>query len=167
MPEPGERSTDPSRARGPVTEAERQRMREFASEGLSVRQIATKVGRSTGTVSRVVSDLNAERREQTAAATQARTVDLAEFRTKLIEQTMRATHGALGRWAGVEHGDHRGSVDEARSFQAMVSALARLDELDTRARAGRDTSDVAAWHEVMKGRPSPEALAQLAEESGS
>lgn len=140
-----------SRARAPITDQERARMRELAAEGHSVRHIASEVGRSTGSVSRAVQDVAEDRRERTAKATQARTVSIAERRAKLLEQSLQATGAALGRWATVDQGDHRSSADEARAFSSLAQGYAKLDERHTRAESGGDHAAVDTWLDAMTG----------------
>lgn len=150
---PVRRSSGSSRARGKLTHAERDRIRDLARRGGSVRGIAAEVGRSPATVSRVAGDLLVDRRGQTAAATTARSVDLGAERVKLMEQLLRAARGGLGRWAGVNLDDHRGSVDEARAVSALVSAYARLDDRHARAQGSQGMNDVDAWLAAMAGQP--------------
>jgi hypothetical protein len=161
-PSSGGRTKRPPRARGrtaPLTEAERERIRALAREGRSARQIAAEVGRSPTTVSRVAGDLLGERREQTAAATEARSLDLAAERTKLMDQLLRAARGGLGRWVGVQAGDHRGSVDEARAVSALVGAYARLDDRHSRAQGSQGMNDVDAYMaHILGGQPDPALL---------
>lgn len=145
------RSSPSSGAREPLSEDERARMRQLADEGHSVRAIASQVGRSRAAVSRAVKDVANDRREQTAKATQARTVTIAERRAKLLENALQATGAALGRWATVEHGDHRGSSDEAKAFSSLAQGYAKLDERHTRAESGGDMSAVDAWVDYMTG----------------
>lgn len=147
-----------SRARGKVTDAERARMRQLAEQGKSVRAIAKELGRSADAVSRAVRDVSNDRRQQTAAATQARTVDFAEERTRLMEQTLRASRLAMSRFIGVDQGDHRGSLDESRAFNQLIGAYARLDDRHTRAQGPQGMSDVDQYLAWTRGTPDPALL---------
>lgn len=153
--------TGGAQARGRVTEDERERMRQLARDGKSVRAIAKQLGRSADSVSRTVRDIGNERREQTAAATQQRAMDFAAERTRLMEQTMRASRLAMSRFIQVETGDHRGSLDESRAFNSMVAAYAKLDERHTRAQGTQNLSDVDAYLDWMDGGNGAQMAAYL------
>lgn len=146
-----------SRVRGPVTPTERGHIRNLAAAGGSARSIAREVGRSHDTVSRVAGDLLGARRGQTAKATEARRIDAAAERDALMGRLLRASNVAVGRWAGVTAGDHRGSADQARAIAQMVTAWARLDERQDRTRRG-DHSDVDRWHAHIAGTPDPNLM---------
>lgn len=156
-PKRGGRTGGPPRAR-PVTDDERTRMRQLAGEGQSVRAIAKQLGRSADAVSRAVRDIGNDRREQTAAATQQRTMDFAEERTKLMEQTLKASRAAMSRFLRVDDGDHRGSLDQSRAFSSMIGAYAKLDERHARAQGGQGMSDVDAYLDWMHAGVDPELL---------
>lgn len=155
----GDGRTKRSRARtAPITGEERERIRQLAREGGSVRGIAKQVGRSPTTVSRVAGDLIGERRGQTAAANAARSVDFGAERSKLMEQSIRASRLAMQRFAQVGTGDHRGSLDEARAFQAFIASYARLDDRHARAQGGQGMSDVDAYLAWMHEGVDPTLL---------
>lgn len=145
------RTSQQPRARVPVSDDERARMRQLATEGWSVRAIATELGRAADTVSKQVRDVSNSRRAQTAKATEAKSLDVAERRAKLMESTLQAIGGALGRWAKVAPEDHRGSSDEAKAFSALTQGYAKLDERHTRAQGGQDMAAVDAWLAAMTG----------------
>lgn len=152
------RSGAGTRARGgprKVTDAERRRMRDRAAEGASVRDIAVEFGRSTATVSGVCSDLMADRRERTAAASETRSVQAAEKRQVLLDRLLDASSAGLARWARVDRTDHQGAAHEARSVTALVSAFSRLDERHARAQGtgGQSEVDVFLRHLAGEGVP--------------
>lgn len=150
------RSSGGTRARGAgaprkVTDAERRKMRDRAADGASVREIAEEFGRSTATVSGVCSDLMADRRERTAAASETRSVQAAEKRQKLLDRLLDASSAGLARWARVDGTDHQGAAQEARSLSAIVSAFARLDERHARAQGTGGQSEVDVFLSHLAG----------------
>lgn len=150
-----------------VTESERRRMRARAADGASVRDIAQEFGRSTATVSGVCSDLMADRRERTAAASETRSVEAAEKRQKLLDRLLDASGGALARWARVGHDDHQGAAQEARSLSAVISAYSRLDDRHARAQGsgGQAEVDVFLQH-LAGGAVAPEYLPDEGDDDG-
>lgn len=143
------RTSSASRASGPVRGDERSKMRDLARDGWSVRAIATELGRSPDTVSKNVRDVANERREQTAKATEAKSLDLAEQRAGLLQSSLQSVRAGLARWARVDVGDHRGSADEAKAVQSLASTYARLDERHSRAQAGQGMAEVDVWLAAM------------------
>ncbi|MFF1416558.1 helix-turn-helix domain-containing protein [Streptomyces sp. NPDC058280] len=79
----------------PVTDAERERVRQLHAEGKGRNQIAKELGRSGRTISEIASDLGISfaRAGEVRAATEVRQADLASMRTelalKLTEDAMR------------------------------------------------------------------------------
>lgn len=71
-------------AKGPVTDAERERVRQLHAQGLGRNEIAAELGRSAGTITNIAKALGLSfDRTATAAATEARQADLAALRTQL------------------------------------------------------------------------------------
>lgn len=142
----GGRPARSPRARGAVSSAERDRMRQLARDGASARGIARVVGRSPTTVSRLVGDLLADRRAQTAAATETRQLAGRARRAEQAERLLDDLDGARRMLA--EQLDPQGAMWSARVLTSVVTAHARLVELDRADQRG-DHNDVDAWHRYL------------------
>lgn len=85
------------RPTGPVTDAERDRVRELHGQGKTRNDIAKIMGRSPGTVSTIARELGlAFDRSATAAATHAKQADNKARRAELSEELLRRAGELLG-----------------------------------------------------------------------
>lgn len=81
---------------GPVHEEKRAQVAKLVAEGVSRNQIAKDLGIGAATVSRIAKaeGLSFDR-SMTRAAVEARSVDLADSRTKLAEKMLNTAHGLI------------------------------------------------------------------------
>jgi hypothetical protein len=133
----------------PVTDAERQRVAELHAQGKSRNAIATDLGRSGRTISKIAAELGLTfERTRTAAATAAKKADGAARRAQLQLDSLDAAGRLLGQmfaptvvynFGGKENDYNERSVDEppfadkrniATAIQALANTALRLAEYD-------------------------------------
>jgi hypothetical protein len=133
----------------PVTDAEKQRIRELHGKGLARNEIARQLGRGQKTISKYAAEmgLDFERRERTAKAVEARVADArvarAELAVRLIEDAEKLRqrmHQPYRVWRITNDGELRTGVlnlpdardqrDLAVALNTAVNASLRLEEFD-------------------------------------
>jgi hypothetical protein len=133
----------------PVTDAERERIRELHAQGVSAKKIADQIGRPQSTVSRTAAQMGISfDRSKMAAAHAARRADAEERRRNLAEQLLDDAEKLRGRMWGEfrqvqyvgKDGDRREDVlaepppkeqlDYARAMQITITQMAKLFEFD-------------------------------------
>lgn len=86
----------PRKDHGPVSEHLRERVRDLHGKGITRNEITKLTGVSLGSVSRIVAEAGGTfDRSKTAAATEARKVDLAALRSSLAERLIVKAHALL------------------------------------------------------------------------
>lgn len=150
--------------RGPLTDDERNLIIELAEQGLGRNEIAAEVGRSAGTVTKVVKAAGlAFDREQTRVATEARRLDLAAVRT-LLEQESWVQFGSvlkrleqpatliqfaptLGEW--VEHqvptAPAKDLADLARAAKDLAQAAKYLADANREEQSDNSMDGLDSW----------------------
>ncbi|WP_445396459.1 helix-turn-helix domain-containing protein [Streptomyces sp. LE64] len=107
-------ATSPKKATGPITDAERRRVKQLHGKGLPRNEIARVLGRSYGAVSKVARDLGLtfDRAAQVQAATAVRTADLSARRTAFAARLQDIAEREADKltaptvywdWGGKEH----------------------------------------------------------------
>jgi len=156
-----------ARPRGvtPVTDAERERMRQLHARGMSCEQIAAELGRAKGTVSKQCKKLGLSfDRAQTQAATGAKTADAKARRAEAVRLMMDDWHRIRERaWSqytmvvGTGEGAETVYLDlppagDLRAFYGSMSGCIKdqiaIEKHDVDAAA---LNDVDAWLAWMSG----------------
>ena len=154
--------------RRPVTDKDRDRVRELHAQGLSRNEIARQIQRSGKTVSRLAAEqgLTFERGPEVAAATEARKVDAkarrAALALKLIDDAERLREQLFAPTLVYNFGGRDNIFEQAmipkpsaRDQQALMNAIgAAIDrsvKLDAYDRADEQMSAIDAWLEAMSG----------------
>lgn len=133
----------------PVTDEDRQRVRELHAQGLGRNAIARQLQRSPRTISELAAELDLSfDRTMTAVATQARVIDARARRAALVERYYEHAHKQLDRLDRDEHTIKEVSLGKvvtyrtpdlpAQDVRALVQAsiaastqAAKLEALDT------------------------------------
>jgi hypothetical protein len=150
----------------PVTDAERQRVAELHAQGKSRNAIATDLGRSGRTISKIAAELGLTfERTRTAAATAAKKVDGAARRAQLQLDLLEAAQKHLGQYFaettvfnfGGKENDfnsrtmpeppHRDKQAIANAVKALADTALKLADYDRATDAGG--ADIDRWLTAM------------------
>lgn len=141
----------PSRAQGPVTEAERVRVAELHGQGWSRAAIARELGRAPDTVGRIATAAGLSwDRSATAAAVAAKQIDNKDRRTRLVEGGYEQALAVIARLANPDGYDATGMATNgkvvvthvelppsqevkalASAYATFTAAAARMEALDS------------------------------------
>jgi hypothetical protein len=167
--------------RGPVQPDERARIKELHGQGLTRNEIAERIGRGTGTVSRVAAELGLSfDRESTKAATEAKAADnrarrvaaIARFydqSDKIFDRLDRTRHLLKEVSAGklVEYEADDLPAQDLRSLiqaaNAAVTSAVKLEQVDARSGAEGAASMLEGISRALAG--AAEALESDSEDA--
>lgn len=134
----------------PVTDTDRQRVRDLHAQGLARNAIAARIGRSRATVSKIASEEGLSfDRSATAEATRAKVVDAKQRRANLAEAALDDADTMRQRAVAADNG--RDARDYAQAFATLIDRHIRLVELDS---DKQGLTAVDAWLRGMIGPSS-------------
>lgn len=148
-------------ANQPVTDTERQRVRDLHAAGRTRNDIATELNRSGSTISKIAKDLGLSfNREQVKAATEAKVADARARRAALMNQYLDDAERLRQQiWEPHEYRDHGGrdfvaqkwtqpeptAADKLKLMQASTTATASSLKLDLHDTDQQGLAAVDAW----------------------
>jgi hypothetical protein len=143
----------------PVTDEDRQRLRELHAQGLGRNAIARRLERSPRTVSELAAEMELSfDRTMTAVATEARKADAQARRTALVERYYEQAHKHLDRLDRDEH-----TIKEVSMGKVVAYQSDDLPAQDVRAllQASAAAATQAAKLEALAGDPGTDAAQSM------
>ncbi|MGW7413419.1 helix-turn-helix domain-containing protein [Streptomyces sp. NPDC054863] len=138
----------------PITDRDREQVRQLHAEGKSRNRIARELGRSAATVSKIARSegLAFSGGARVAAATEARRADAAARRELLAYEALDGALGQVARTGGAETA--RDARDHATAARALTEVHARVAELARHSSTGSSGGSMLdRLGEALLGRP--------------